>query len=73
MAAEADPDIAMTAAGMPIGGQMKDSSLRSLPMETFVPALEHSREQTTQVGCLILFMIMMFHRHFSLIVLYTLH
>ena len=41
MEAKPDPDIATTAVAMPIGGQVKDSSLRSLPMETFVPALAH--------------------------------
>ena len=33
MEAKPDPDIATTAVAMPIGGQVKDSSLRSLPME----------------------------------------
>ena len=55
MAAEGDPDITMTAATMPIGGQVKDSGLQPSPMETFVHALAHDGEQTAQVGCLSLF------------------
>ena len=43
MAAEGDPDITMTAATMPIGGQVKDSGLQPLPMETGVHALAHDK------------------------------
>jgi len=54
MEGEADPDIPTTAAVMPLGGQVKQSSFRSSPMMPFVPVLENDREQTTQVGCIIL-------------------
>ncbi|KAL6842314.1 hypothetical protein ACP4OV_027741 [Aristida adscensionis] len=48
MVAEDDPDIATITAFMPIGGQVKDNSLRSSPMVPFVPALAHDQEQTAQ-------------------------
>ena len=54
MAGEADPDIPTTAAAMPVVGQVKQSSLQSFPMVPFVPALANDREQTTQVGCIVL-------------------
>jgi len=54
MAGEADPDIRTTAAGMQGGGQVKQSDFRLSPMVSFVPALANGKEQTTQVGCIVL-------------------